>query len=390
MEGKNGLRRAIDMSKIRDSIGIKKVICLKRSLAGGHGPLLLDKLAQLPTSATRRGKTGSCAAPQRGAQQLAPTNSPPTGRPTATKETLKKRARSKYYTALVVNELLKLDTPLWEYYARTRQCCSWVKQEGSKLTSSYCNSRVCHICNRIRTGKAINGYMGQVKDWVDQGNQIYFLTLTQGPTVPADRLGQTINGMIKTFAKINRVLRERRGIPINGIRKLECTYNPRENLYHPHFHVLMDRGADEFMAEWLKRYPNACPWSQDIRIADSNSLKELFKYSTKIIDTYKSENPEENPENKEVNIEIYPEALDNIMRALYGRRILQPFGNIKKVNDEVEELQSQEYLDIPYHIEAVWFWTGQDWYTDQHPEGLTGYTPPPILQFTPLFYPLRE
>jgi hypothetical protein len=147
----------------------------------------------------------------------------------------------------------------------------------------------------------------------------------------------------------------------------------------------MDKGADEFMAEWLKRYPNACPWSQDIRIADSNSVKELFKYSTKIIDTYKSENPEENPENKEVNIEIYPEALDNIMRALYGRRILQPFGNIKKVNDEVEELQSQEYLDIPYHIEAVWFWTGQDWYTDEHPEGLTGYTPPPFCNSRPFF-----
>jgi hypothetical protein len=269
-------------------------------------------------------------------------------------ETLRKRARSKHYTQSIVIPLLHLKSPLHKYYQSAFYCNTELQQSGVTLKGKYCNTRCCNVCNRIRTAKLMKGYLNQMK------GQQYFVTLTF-PNVKQAYLKDSINQMIKNATLIIRNLREKKKIDVNGIRKLECTYNEKANTYHPHFHLIVDtkEGANKIVEQWLKRYPTADAKAQDIRKADENSLKELFKYSTKI--GYKAKGEEAEEEGRgEIRINI--KALDQILIAMKGKRVFQPFGNIKKESEEVngEELDAQSY-NIPQVYSMKFTWQFYDW-----------------------------
>ena len=109
--------------------------------------------------------------------------------------------------------------------------------------------------------------------------------------------------------------------------------------------------------------------AQDIRPMDENAMVELFKYASKIVDTKKGE----------AGI-VHIHAVDVIMRALYKRRIIQPFGSIKKnVSEDVDELQSELYEGIPYYDFMTWEWEHCDWH-NEYGELLTGYSPSEEVQ----------
>ena len=273
-------------------------------------------------------------------------------------ETLRKRARSKHYTQSIVIPLLHLKSPLHKYYQSAFYCNTELQQSGVTLKGKYCNTRCCNVCNRIRTAKLMKGYLNQMK------GQQYFVTLTF-PNVKQAYLKDSINQMIKNATLIIRNLREKKKIDVNGIRKLECTYNEKANTYHPHFHLIVDtkEGANKILEQWLKRYPTASIKAQDIRKVNGDnddSLKELFKYSTKI--GYKAKGEEENEEEGRGEIRINIKALDKILIAMRGKRVFQPFGNIKKESEEVngEELDAQSY-NIPQAFSMNWIWLKHDW-----------------------------
>ncbi len=280
--------------------------------------------------------------------------------PTDDLKSLKKRARSKWYTTAITSRLLYQNSALHKYYQSAYYCSHILKQEGKKITARYCNTRICHICNRIRTAKLMNGYVSQLQKL----EPLQFVTLTV-PNCNVTELSQTIDSLLKSFSNIIRVLRERRKIPVNGIRKLEVTYNHRENTYHPHIHTLVDaQVGDLIVSEWLKRYDKASFKAQDIRNADKNALNEIFKYSTKIVTKGKNK------------LEVFIPALDNIMIALRGRRCFQPFGIIKKIEEDIDGIESVEYDEIePYDL-IEWIWDDCDWIYGN--KTLTGYVSPDI------------
>lgn len=274
---------------------------------------------------------------------------------------LQKRARSKWYTSNIVYSLVDLKSPLNKYYWNAYHCNNHIQQNGLQLKSRYCNTRVCHICNRIRTAKMMNGYLAQLS-----GRTLEFVTLTI-PSVGENDLRQTVDDITQQITKIMRVFRERRHICINGIRKIEITYNPDKNTYHPHLHLIVDKAGQLIVDEWLKRYPKANKKAQDCRPADQGSLNELFKYSTKIIG------------HKQGEYIVYASALDTIMISLKGKRCFQPFGDIRKVSEEVsEELSSEEY-NIPECFD-IWTWEECDWVNTAR-DTLTGYISPPDVVF---------
>ena len=280
--------------------------------------------------------------------------------PTDDLKSLKKRARSKWYTTAISGRLLYLDSPLHKYYQSAFYCSHILKQEGKKVTAHYCNTRICHICNRIRTAKLMNGYVSQLQKL----GSLQFVTLTV-PNCSVTELDDTIDSLLKSFSNILRVIRERRKISINGIRKLEVTYNYVTNTYHPHIHVLVDGGSGEIIVtEWLKRYDTASEKAQDCRNADAKGLNEIFKYTTKIV----------TKSNKK--IEIYIPALDSIMLALRGRRCFQPFGSIKKVEEDITGIESVEYDEIEAYDLIEWIWDECDWVADNRT--LTGYISPDV------------
>lgn len=292
--------------------------------------------------------------------------------PKSTKITLQKRARSKWYTQQVVRTLVDMPSPLNKYYWNAYHCGSVIEQEGKTLKSKFCKTRVCNVCNRIRTANAMNGYMSQLK----QLPGLKFVTLTQGKRVQDWELRDTIKKMNQNFVLLNRHLREKKGIKINGVRVIECTYCERRNTYHPHFHLIVDKYAETLVDEWLQRYPNAVEKAQDIREVDESGFNELFKYTTKII-----------TKGKKGDVLIHATALDTILQSFKGIRTFVPFGDIRKVNEDLEGLEKQEYTDIPEYPFATFVWEDCDW-SRRDEEGrletLTGYTPPDI-EFTALY-----
>lgn len=282
---------------------------------------------------------------------------------TQTIDTLKKRARSKYITASLAHELYKVeDSSLHWSYKNTLDCASVVEQKGQKLKSTYCGNRYCLVCNRIRTAKLINGYMPVL----EQMKQPVFLTLTI-PNVTAGELRTTIEDMSATFRTIIHRYTSRTKTKIDGVRKIECTYNPDTDTYHPHFHAIIDgwHNAEMIKQNWLKTYENAVPVAQDIRpCKNRDSFIELFKYFTKVLTNKR---------------EFYPQQMDVIFTAMRKKRVYQPFGNIHPVQEEIDEIQVEEYKDIA-NDNRLWTWYENDWIDLSTGECLSGYVVEPITQ----------
>jgi hypothetical protein len=275
-------------------------------------------------------------------------------------DTLRKKAQSQYFSKAIARKLSQIpNSPLNKGYRRTLfDCATTLIQEGQKLTSRYCNGRWCNTCNRIRTAKLTVGY----KKALEAFKEPYFVTLTI-PNCPGNVLREITLKMIKDVQLIIRSIRRKE--QINGIRKLECTYNFDRDDYHPHFHLIVDgkNMAELLVKEWLVRNKSADLKAQHIRPADENGLAELFKYVTKIVSKSKRD-----------GYRIHVKALDVIFQSFYGLRTFQPFGNVKMVSEDIDELKSELY-DIPEYESVVWSWYDTDWYNMLDGNSLTGYEP---------------
>lgn len=239
------------------------------------------------------------------------------------------------------------DSPLRQSYLNTYYCTHNIRVEDQKLKSQYCKNRWCLVCNRIRTAFLINEYKTELLGL----NQLFFMTLTL-PTVPAEDLPWQIDRMQKAWRQIYHNSRKAKYIksghpPLRGIRKAECTLRPN-GLYHYHYHILVNNWscAEWLRSQWLRKFPEADPTPQDIRLADERSFNELFKYFTKI------------------TTKDMPKAdfrrLDIVFQALYRRKVYQSFG-IKPCKDNFDGDDLMAVIDtIP--LDDVLF----TWNKDKH------------------------
>jgi len=289
---------------------------------------------------------------------------------------LKRRAVSKYISNEIILPLIDLESELKKSYWNTFHCSNVLLQEGKKVTGRYCNNRWCLVCNRIRTAKLINDYGGVIRSEIKEP---FFVTLTV-PNVPGSELRPTIKAMIKNMIAVNYIFRHRKDYRLKGIRKLECTFNPTSNEFHPHFHLIVDgeKAGTELINQWLKRYPDATRKAQNIKRADENSMIELFKYTTKVVTGKNITRTGNN-----IELKINPEALDTIFRAMQRLRVFQAMG-IKKVeiNEDIEEVQGQEVEGIEEKTD-VWCWeqSSSDWVSADG-ELLTGCNANKIYKLT--------
>jgi hypothetical protein len=56
-------------------------------------------------------------------------------------------------------------------------------------------------------------------------------------------------------------------------------------------------------------------------------------------------------------------------------RTFQAFGNVKKVSEDIEELNSELYEDIEQYDFVLWKWNNNDWFNMLYGNSLSGYTP---------------
>lgn len=275
------------------------------------------------------------------------------------KQVLLKRARSKYLSKQLAQKLRHCnpDSPLKDSYYGSMLCSGVMRQEGKKLVTTYCKQRWCAVCNRIRTAKAISGYLPVIRALDD----IYFVTLTK-KTVPGSELKQSIDLMNKTWRQITDLARLKRDL-FQGVRKAECTIRPGGQ-YHYHFHVIVTgkENAEWLVKGWLKRLKGlADAKAQDIRPADERSLKEVFKYFTKLTAS-----------NKKGEKTLYEYSrMDVIFQAMRGRRVFQPFGGLRIISEELDDVNGQDFECLE-EAEQVWKWHSEDWINSTG-ECLTGY-----------------
>jgi plasmid rolling circle replication initiator protein Rep len=234
-------------------------------------------------------------------------------------------------------------------YWKSYHCNSVLLQDNYTFKGSLCRKRFCTECNRIKTAELTNGY----KEPMLNLGKLYFVTLTT-PNVKGSELKKEIQKMIKAFQLIKNNIRKTYKIKINGIRKIEITYNQESNTYHPHFHLIQDnlKASNLIQALWIKQFPKASIKAQDIReinSTDESAFIELFKYAT-----------------KETNSKgaIYSgEVLHTIYSSIQGIRIYQTYGSIKKVKAPIEAKQNDIELDFIEPKQDIWIFEQdkKDW-----------------------------
>jgi hypothetical protein len=194
-------------------------------------------------------------------------------------------------------------------------------------------------CNSIRAGKAWAGYGEEVSSWEDG----YLVTLTI-PNVEGKYLRKSLQDMHNKFHLCWLSLR-RKGIETKMIRATEVTYSKKRDDFHPHMHVLV-KGKESSVAllkAWLKRYPKARNKGQDIRKADKNSTRELFKYAAKLATDTRDEDG--------MRSVVPPVKLNVMFEAMRKLRLWAAVGIQSAVN-EVEQSDEEE-LDLNESTNAV-------------------------------------
>ena len=252
---------------------------------------------------------------------------------------------------------------------------------------------------------AINQYLWPIKKELKDP---YFVTLTV-ETVYGKKLRDRISKMGKVWRKIansaamriiDNKARGTIGSNFKGLRKLEVTYNAKDDKYHPHYHIVIEgkENAKYLVKRWVDIWQKEgvkCIWtSQDIRKADEKTLLELFKYSWK--PTTKTKDGKD--------IRIPPKNHDVINQALSRRKTYHPFGGIRRhvitpeevmtlkreaeknlknavTNEEQDLVDAQDLGKLvagekPKGVSDTKFlWKGEDWVGVNTGEMLTGYTP---------------
>ena len=224
---------------------------------------------------------------------------------------------------------------VYTQFANAYYCSNFQEvRDGKLVTKCLCKTRMCQKCAAIRTANFINGYEPQLRPLMSS-KKLYFATLTT-PTVHFTQAKKQLESLSRAFTKILAAARQQafkgKRKKFKALRKLEFTVRPNGRI-HFHYHILVEgkENANFLVQQWLKKNPTAKSAAQDVRLATPGSLKEMFKYITK-------------PSTKiDGKVHHFPsdsesiEATNAAYEACKGRRLLQPFGGLKKVSEEINE-----------------------------------------------------
>jgi plasmid rolling circle replication initiator protein Rep len=267
---------------------------------------------------------------------------------------------------------------------RIKYCGGWLHFIADKpmekrklMNSNFCKWRFCPMCGwrkALSDSLMISLMMKQIH--TVQRKAFIFLTLTV-PNVPATKLKAEITELNKAFDRLFKS-----GQPdeiCHGyLRKLEVTYNPTRDDYHPHFHVVIAVNQSYFrsrdyikQAKWLelwrraKRDPSIT--QVDVRKVQSRKdatgaiesfeVAEFSKYAAKDADYAK---------NKKV--------FDTFYDALKGRRQMTFGGLFTDAHMMYEDGELDHYLTpdmAQYYWDLRYKWQKES-YDDGRKSKLTG------------------
>lgn len=249
------------------------------------------------------------------------------------REALVKRVIQKVKTQENTYKLIDQRSPLEKAYWNTWHCGNVILQDGDVYRSDRCRKRWCIRCSHIRTMHLIHGY----KHLLEEFEEPVMLTLTM-KNCKGRELKAYYKKMIEAFKRATRNARKTHGINCKGIRNWECTYNAKEDEFHPHFHVFLNSKKeaelirDYWMKDWQKRVgkKHISQKGQKItHVQDEQGLLEVFKYATKM----------------SVDLDQEVQAQDWIYQVTKGKNLTQPFGGVKKAKEAQEPQKDVQRIE---------------------------------------------
>lgn len=273
---------------------------------------------------------------------------------------LKKRAKKKFIGNAIAASLARLNSPLKSSYAKSCTCQNVLKIEDSgKLRSLfYCRARWCPTCQSIKMATMIDRYLPELSKLPE----LQFVTLT-ARTVRGDRIWARVEEMIVQWRQIADLARKKK-IKFAGLRKTELKVANR-GLFHCHFHLIIStkESADWLVEQWLRLNPYASKKAQKVQEVTNlaPALVELMKYTTKLVCADDGSN----------TITATPQQLDTIFRALYRRRLYQPFGGVRAFQEDDMDIQAETVRKAA----GLYNWIGHDWIHREYGQLLSNWVP---------------
>lgn len=213
------------------------------------------------------------------------------------------------------------------------------------IGANFCRLRLCPMCQRRKSLKTYADISRLVEAL--PGRTWAHVVLTYR-NCTAEKLKQNIDSLFKNSTFLLRRTSEMKAAFRGALRCLEVTYNSTSDTYHPHLHILLtgDKSLNNNIRKRISRKQLCELWQRvscldyrpEVYISykvDSGAVAEIAKYCVK-------------PLELDLEADKRREVLEVLYSVLYGRRLIQTYGEIKKtlaelkidLNSDVENLET--------------------------------------------------
>lgn len=298
-------------------------------------------------------------------------------------EYLRKKARRKFVGNSIAGGLARHNkkSPLYEKYLTSFGCCHslHVNPAGSMSSKFYCHNRWCPTCASIKMAVMLDGYLPEFEKLDD----LQFVTLTMRDVYRHSEITPRLSEMQTIWRQITDLARKSRQNFV-GLRKTELKVGDGGG-YHPHYHVIISgrKNAQWLVWQWLSKVNGPAWWSNRHLNPRANAkaqqrepvynlergLIELFKYAAKATAADDTDNIAGAGTEKPAT----PYQMDKIYCALFGRRLFQPFGGLRRAVDE--DATTELSPELVKKAAGFYMWSGSEWWHEDYGQALTGYVP---------------
>lgn len=229
---------------------------------------------------------------------------------------------------------------------------------------NFCKNRFCPICSWLKAKKTAFKLMELIKViQLEEQKEFVFVTLTV-PNCSGEDLDYTIRELNKATQRLMQ-RKEIKSMNFGNIRKLEVTYNPKRNDFHPHIHMLWCVDKSYFKSrKYLKKRRLLELWQScaknknitqvDIKACEFKTVKDIMEiatYSVKIGDLFS----------------YGKDIFDYFYIGLKGKRLIVYSGlfkeykkKIEKKEIDVDEIPELRELREKTLYEIVYTWERQE------------------------------
>ena len=200
-------------------------------------------------------------------------------------------------------------------------------------SANFCRLRLCPMCQRRKSLKTYSD-ISRLVEALPARTWVHMVLTVQNVTS-----GQLQSTITKLFQSSTKLLRKNPAVKAafsGALRCLEVTYSSGTGTYHPHLHLLLtgDKSLNHNARKRISKRQLAEYWKSAAGLdytpqvhldytVDSGVVAEIAKYCVK-------------PLQLELDSAMRATVLTDLYAALYGRRLIQTYGEIRKTLSDLK------------------------------------------------------